>query len=108
MSVLYPFRPSFCQHFGFVGLSRWRTATFAPEGLALPPSSGAWLRVGFDDYQARCACWGERHGFSVFDEIRTAEFRESPHAGPGGRGDVPGGSVGRGPRRGSPCSPPAP
>ncbi|BFU43399.1 hypothetical protein KRMM14A1004_16360 [Krasilnikovia sp. MM14-A1004] len=86
VSALYPFRPSFYERFGFVGLPRWRTATFAPEGLthlqrADLPGTVEWLRLrdGFDDYHAfTLRLLGERHGFGVFDEIRTAEFRESP------------------------------
>ncbi|WP_165449397.1 GNAT family N-acetyltransferase [Krasilnikovia cinnamomea] len=86
VSALYPFRPSFYERFGFVGLPRWRTATFAPEGLghlqrAELPGTVEWrrLRDGFDDYRAfTLRLLGERHGFSVFDEIRTAEFRDSP------------------------------
>lgn len=86
VSTLYPFRASFYGRFGFVGLPRVRTAAFAPEGLShllradlrgeverLP------MREAFDDYNAlTLRLLGERHGFSVFDEVRTAEFRESP------------------------------
>ena len=34
LSALYPFRPSFYARFGYVGLPRRRTASFAPEGLS--------------------------------------------------------------------------
>ncbi|MEU4218428.1 GNAT family N-acetyltransferase [Actinoplanes sp. NPDC026623] len=86
VSALYPFRPSFYGRFGFVGLPRFRTATFAPEGLSgllradLPGEvERLAMREGFDDFDAlTLRLLGERHGFSVFDEVRTAEFRESP------------------------------
>jgi GNAT superfamily N-acetyltransferase len=86
VSTLYPFRPSFYARFGFVGLPRARTATFAPEGLShllradLPGEVERFaMREGFDDYNAlTLRLLGERHGFSVYDEVRTAEFREDP------------------------------
>jgi len=86
VSTLYPFRPSFYGRFGFVGLPRARTATFAPEGLShllradLPGEVERFaMREGFDDYNAlTLRLLGERHGFSVYDEVRTAEFREDP------------------------------
>ncbi len=84
VSALYPFRPSFYERFGFVGIPRHRTAAFAPEGLShlvrreLPGQvERLSMRDGF-------AAWGqlsrrlltERHGFAVYDEVRTAEFRD--------------------------------
>ncbi|MFI7546676.1 enhanced intracellular survival protein Eis [Actinoplanes sp. NPDC049599] len=86
VSALYPFRPSFYGRFGFVGLPRFRTATFAPQGLSHLLSAdlpGVVERVpmqaGFDDYDAlTLRLLGQRHGFSVYDEVRTAEFRELP------------------------------
>ena len=86
VSALYPFRPSFYGRFGFVGLPRVRTATFAPEGLShlLGADLGGQvdrftLREAFDDYDAlTLRLLGERHGFSVYDETRTSEFRERP------------------------------
>ncbi|AGZ45063.1 GNAT family N-acetyltransferase [Actinoplanes friuliensis] len=86
VSALYPFRPSFYGRFGFVGLPRVRTATFAPEGLshllrADLPGEVQRLPMAecFDDFNAlTLRLLGERHGFSVYDEVRTAEFRESP------------------------------
>jgi predicted N-acetyltransferase YhbS len=86
VSALYPFRPSFYGRFGFVGLPRVRTATFAPEGLshllkADLPGQVDHLSLGeaFDDYGALTRrLLGERHGFSVYDETRTNEFRDSP------------------------------
>jgi predicted N-acetyltransferase YhbS len=84
VSALYPFRPSFYGRFGFVGLPRRRTASFAPEGLAhllradLPGAVERLpMREAFDEYNALTVRQlGERHGFSIFDEVRTAEFRE--------------------------------
>jgi predicted acetyltransferase len=84
VSALYPFRPSFYARFGFVGIPRDRTATLAPEGLAhllraeLP---GEVERLSMSD---GFAAWEEmqrqllsrRHGFAVFDDVRSAEFRE--------------------------------
>jgi len=34
LSALYPFRPSFCERFGYVGLPRARTVTFSSADLA--------------------------------------------------------------------------
>ncbi|GAA3914280.1 GNAT family N-acetyltransferase [Actinoplanes auranticolor] len=86
VSTLYPFRASFYGRYGFVGLPRVRTATFAPEGLShllkadLPGEVERLpMRDAFDDYTAlTLRLLGERHGFSVFDEVRTAEFRDTP------------------------------
>jgi len=86
VSALYPFRPSFYGRHGFIGLPRHRTATFAPEGLShllkadLPGEvERLHMREGFDDYNGlTLRLLRDRHGFSVFDEVRTAEFRESP------------------------------
>jgi predicted N-acetyltransferase YhbS len=86
VSALYPFRPSFYGRFGYVGLPRVRTATFAPEGLShllradLPGTVDRLpMREAFDDYDAlTLRLLGERHGFSVYDETRTSEFRERP------------------------------
>jgi predicted acetyltransferase len=86
VSTLYPFRPSFYGRFGFVGLPRARTATFAPEGLShlvgadLPGEVERLpMSEAFDEYQALTQrLLGERHGFSVYDDTRAAEFRETP------------------------------
>jgi predicted N-acetyltransferase YhbS len=84
VSALYPFRPSFYGRFGYVGLPRIRRAFFAPEGVAhlhraeLPGSVERLpMRDAFDEYDAFTRrLLTERHGFSVFDEVRTAEFRD--------------------------------
>ncbi|OJF11904.1 GNAT family N-acetyltransferase [Couchioplanes caeruleus] len=86
VSALYPFRPSFYGRLGYVGVPRVRTATFAPEGLShllradLPGEVERFrLSEGFDEFNAlTLRLLRERHGFSVYDETRTAEFRESP------------------------------
>jgi hypothetical protein len=85
LTALYPFRPSFYAKYGYVGLPRCRTAAFAPAGLShllradLPGEVERLpMREAFDEYTALThRLLGERHGFSVFDAVRTAEFRES-------------------------------
>jgi predicted N-acetyltransferase YhbS len=84
VSALYPFRPSFYARFGFVGIPRYRTAAFAPAGLdhlsraELPGEvERLSMRDGFEEYDAFTRrLLAERHGFAVFDEVRSAEFRE--------------------------------
>jgi predicted acetyltransferase len=84
VSALYPFRPSFYARFGFVGIPRRRTATFAPEGLghlAQVELPGEVERLsmsdGFDAYVGLAHhLMTRRHGFAVFDEVRAAEFRD--------------------------------
>jgi predicted acetyltransferase len=83
VSALYPFRASFYAQFGFVGIPRVRKATFAPAGLghlvrAELPGSVERLAMAeaFDEYDALTRrLLRERHGFAVFDEVRTAGFR---------------------------------
>ena len=84
VSALYPFRPSFYGRFGFVGLPRVRRAFFAPQGVSHLlrielPGVVERLPMGdaFEEYDAFTRrLLTERHGFSVFDEVRSAEFRE--------------------------------
>jgi N-acetylglutamate synthase-like GNAT family acetyltransferase len=84
VSALYPFRPSFYARFGFVGIPRHRTATFAPEGLAhlvraeLPGEVERLpMSDGFDALGALTRrLLGQQHGFAVYDEVRTAGFRD--------------------------------
>jgi predicted N-acetyltransferase YhbS len=84
VSTLYPFRPSFYAKFGYVGLPRVRKATFAPEGVShlmrieLPGTvERLAMKDAFDEYDAFTRrLITERHGFSVFDDVRTAEFRD--------------------------------
>ena len=87
VSGLYPFRPSFYARFGFVGLPRVRHAAFAPPGIAhlvraeLPGEVERLpMREGFDEYDAFTRrLMTRRHGFSVFDETRTGEFRDDAY-----------------------------
>jgi predicted acetyltransferase len=84
VSALYPFRPSFYARFGYVGIPRQRTATFAPEGLAhllrvdLPGEVERLpMADGFAEWDALTReLLVRRHGFAVFDETRTAEFKD--------------------------------
>jgi predicted acetyltransferase len=83
VSALYPFRPSFYARFGYVGIPRHRTASFPPEGLAhlvrldLPGEVERLpMSEGFAEWDALSRrLLTERHGFAVYDEVRTAEFR---------------------------------
>jgi predicted acetyltransferase len=84
VSALYPFRPSFYARFGYVGVPRYRTVSFAPEGLAhlvrleLPGEvERLSMSDGFDEWDRLTRrLVAERHGFAIFDEVRTAEFRD--------------------------------
>jgi predicted acetyltransferase len=84
VSALYPFRPSFYGRLGYVGLPRLRRATFPPESVShllridLPGTvERRTAAEAFDEYDAFTRrLLGERHGFSVFDPVRTGEFRE--------------------------------
>lgn len=86
VSSLYPFRPSFYAKFGFVGIPRRRTTTFAPEGLAellrvdLPGEVQRLpMRDGFEAYDGLVRrLLAERHGFATFDRVRSEEFRDDP------------------------------
>ena len=84
VSTLYPFRPSFYGRFGYVGLPRVRRAFFAPQGvshLTRAELPGTVERLPMQDAFAEYDAFTRRlltvrHGFSVFDDVRTAEFRE--------------------------------
>jgi GNAT superfamily N-acetyltransferase len=84
VTALYPFRSSFYARFGFVGIPRHRTATFKPEGLShlvradLPGEVERLpMRDGFAEWDKLTRrLLTERHGFAVYDETRTGEFRE--------------------------------
>ncbi|MEJ3744699.1 GNAT family N-acetyltransferase [Actinomycetes bacterium KLBMP 9797] len=83
LSALYPFRASFYARFGYVGLPKQRTATFAPAGLgellrADLPGEVAWERVGtgYDAFRAFTLRLAEhRHGFAVFPDFRDERLR---------------------------------
>jgi predicted acetyltransferase len=83
VSTLYPFRPSFYERHGFVGLPQAKTAVF-------PLSSVAWLRLASLPGEVR---WGSideqydayrglierllagRHGYAVLPDARMEQFR---------------------------------
>jgi hypothetical protein len=84
VSCLYPFRPSFWQRFGYIGLPKIRTATFAPAGLA--PLLAAEvpgeivvkpIAEAYDTYRAYIrAEMTERHGFAVLPDFRAVRLRD--------------------------------
>jgi predicted N-acetyltransferase YhbS len=85
VSALYPFRPSFYERFGYVGLPKNRTATFAPADLARLGRADldgelAVERIGsgypaYREFTQRLlASW---HGFSVFPEYRAEQQRDA-------------------------------
>jgi predicted acetyltransferase len=85
VSSLYPFRPSFYERFGYVGLPQARTVTFAPAGLAglqraSLPGSVRWgsMADGYDAYRdltgrLLTGC----HGFAVLPDLRMAVRRDA-------------------------------
>ncbi len=85
VSTLYPFRPSFYERFGYVGLPRTRTVTFSPGSFAnllhadLPgdverQSASDGYQV-YRDLTARLLA--DCHGFSMFPEYRAVELRDT-------------------------------
>ncbi len=85
VSALYPFRPSFYQRFGYVGLPKARTVTFSPADLAgllkrELPGEVRWegSESGYDSYRDFTGrLLAERHGFAVLPEYRTVELRDA-------------------------------
>jgi len=85
ISVLYPFRPSFYQRFGYIGLPQRRTVTFAPTGLteliaAELPGELRWERIkdGYADYHGLTQrLLRERHGFATFPDARAVRLRDT-------------------------------
>ncbi|GAA4454081.1 hypothetical protein GCM10023170_045210 [Phytohabitans houttuyneae] len=83
VSALYPFRPSFYERFGYVGLPKRRRVTFAPRDLASLvradlPGEVTWERIGtgYDAYRAFTLRLAERrHGFAVFPDSRAERLR---------------------------------
>ncbi|MFC0528402.1 GNAT family N-acetyltransferase [Phytohabitans kaempferiae] len=83
VSALYPFRASFYERFGYVGLPKKRRVTFSPGDLghlvrADLPGELTWERIGtgYPAYRAftlRLAA--ERHGFAVFPDYRDERLR---------------------------------
>ncbi|HEV2377770.1 MAG TPA: GNAT family N-acetyltransferase [Streptosporangiaceae bacterium] len=84
VSALYPFRASFYERSGFVGLPQVPSATFSPSGLAWLlrtdlPGSVHWGPVAehYDDHLALARrLLDERHGFSTLPGSRLAQYRE--------------------------------
>jgi predicted acetyltransferase len=85
VSALYPFRPSFYQRFGYVGLPRTRTVRFQPGCLAdllraELPGEVTWgsAAAGYETYRDFTQrLLAEQHGFSVLPEYRTVELRDA-------------------------------
>jgi predicted acetyltransferase len=85
VSALYPFRPSFYERLGYVGLPRTRTVTFSPSGVAglLRADLGGSVRWGpvddhFDAYLAITArLLTRQHGFAVLPDSRMAQLRDA-------------------------------
>ncbi|MGC4895507.1 GNAT family N-acetyltransferase [Micromonospora sp. DT31] len=84
LSALHPFRASFYERFGYVGLPRRRTAIFTPADLAPLvraelPDEVVWERIGVGYGRWRAyteRCLRERHGFAVFPEFRAVGLRD--------------------------------
>jgi predicted N-acetyltransferase YhbS len=84
VSALYPFRPSFYARFGYVGLPKTRTVSFAPADLrpllsAELPGRLGWERIrsGYDAFRAfEERLLAERHGFGLFPANRAQRLRD--------------------------------
>lgn len=84
LTALHPFRASFYERFGYVGLPARRTAVFSPADLAPLlraelPGEVVWERIGagypaWRAYTERCL--HERHGFAVFPDFRAVGLRD--------------------------------
>lgn len=85
LSALYPFRPSFYQRFGYVGMPKARTVTFSPADLAdllRTELTGdiTWERVGsgYDAYrQFTQRLLVQRHGFALLPDYRSIQLRDA-------------------------------
>ena len=85
VSCLYPFKPSFYERFGYVGLLARRTAAFPPAGLGhllraeLPGTvTRSDIKEGYADHRAlTLRLLAERHGFSVSPDSRASMWEES-------------------------------
>jgi predicted acetyltransferase len=84
VSALHPFRPSFYQRFGYIGVPKTRTVRFPVaelEFLLRTPLDGevAWDRVsaGFEDYRGLThRLLSRRHGFAVLPDYREVRVRD--------------------------------
>src|SRR5256714_14053117 len=85
VSALYPFRPSFYERFGYAGLPKLRTATFAPADLARLLRTDLDGEVEVGPLGAGYPAWrgfteqllAHRHGFSVFPDYRAEQDRDA-------------------------------
>jgi predicted N-acetyltransferase YhbS len=85
LSTLYPFRPSFYQRVGYVGLPKAKAASFAPADLAgllqtdLPGDvSLERADLGYDAIRAFThRLLAERHGFARLPDYRAVQLREN-------------------------------
>ena len=76
LSALHPFRPSFYQRFGYVGIPKSRTVTFAPSDFAELlhtelPGEVTWERIGsgYDAYRNFTQqLLTQRHGFALLPD----------------------------------------
>jgi hypothetical protein len=85
VSVIYPFRPSFGERFGYVGLPMPRTVTFPPAGLhalvrAELPGEVTWQRIGagyeaYRDLTVRLS--QRRHGFALPPDYHAVRLRDA-------------------------------
>ncbi|WP_435123367.1 GNAT family N-acetyltransferase [Micromonospora tulbaghiae] len=84
LTALHPFRASFYERFGYIGLPRRRTAVFNPADLAPLlraelPDELVWERIGAGYARWRAyteRCLRERHGFAVFPDFRAVGLRD--------------------------------
>jgi len=84
VSVLYPFRPSFYERFGYASLPKSRKVTFSPAGLGTLlrtdlPGEITLDRVkdgypAYRDFTERLL--EQRHGFAVFPDYRAVRLRD--------------------------------
>ncbi|RKN48309.1 GNAT family N-acetyltransferase [Micromonospora endolithica] len=84
LTALWPFRPTFYERFGYVGLPMARTASFPVADLAPLlrvdlPGEVVWERIGsgyptWRGYTERCL--RDRHGFALFPDYRAAALRD--------------------------------
>ncbi|MGN9774812.1 GNAT family N-acetyltransferase [Micromonospora sp. H33] len=84
LTALWPFRPSFYERFGYVGLPMPRTVTLpvadlAPLLRAELPGEVGWERIGagyptWRDFTERCL--RERHGFALLPDYRAVALRD--------------------------------
>lgn len=84
VSAQYPFRPSFYDRFGYVGVTKAKTARFNPADLthlqrAELPGEVTWgpIGEGYDDYRTlSLEMLPQRHGFSVLPDSRAGFSRD--------------------------------